>query len=148
MMTTKILFGFTCSAAAATLLVVVACSSSSANGFTGGDAEADGGPEPGPCPQFEFPSSCPTPAPSWQTEVKPLVEKYCGQCHQTGSSAAAQLNLSTYSDVYENRTKCWYQIYQCWMPNVDGSPAPLAYPTPAERQTMITWMDVCNAPDN
>jgi hypothetical protein len=80
--------------------------------------------------------------------VRPLVEKYCGQCHQTGSTAATQLNLSTYSDVYANRTKCWYQIYQCWMPNVDGSPPPLAYPTPAERQTMLTWMDVCNAPDN
>jgi hypothetical protein len=133
---------------AATVLVFAACSSSSANGFTGGDADVDAGPEPGQCPQFEFPSTCPTPAPSWQTEVRPLIEKYCGQCHQTGSTAAAQLNLSTYSDVYESRTKCWYQIYQCWMPNVDGSPPPLAYPTPAERQTMITWLDVCNAPDN
>jgi hypothetical protein len=34
------------------------------------------------------------------------------------------------------------------MPNADGSPAPMAYPTAEERQTMITWMDVCNAPDN
>lgn len=147
-MIAKVVFGFTLSGAAASLAVIAACSSSSTNDFAGADADLDAGPGPGPCPQFEFPSTCPTPAPSWVTEVRPLVEKYCGQCHQTGSTAAAQLNLSTYGDVYENRTKCWYQIYQCWMPNADGSPAPMAYPTAAERQTMITWMDVCNAPDN
>jgi hypothetical protein len=143
----KLLFGCTLAGAAATLVVFAACSSSSM-GFTGGEIEASTSSGPGPCPQFQFPSTCPVPAPSWVTDVRPLVEKYCGQCHQTGSTAAARLNLSTYSDVYANRTKCWYQIYQCWMPNQDGSPPPMAYPTAAERQTMITWMDVCNAPDN
>jgi hypothetical protein len=147
-MITKLVFGFSLAGAAAALVVFAACSSSSTNDFSDGLIEAGTDSGPGPCPQFQFPSTCPVPAPSWETEVRPLVEKYCGQCHQTGSSAAAQLNLSNYSDVYANRTKCWYQIYQCWMPNQDGSPPPMAYPTAAERQTMITWMDVCNAPDN
>jgi hypothetical protein len=148
-MMTKLLFGSMFAAAATALLSTSGCSSSSANqGVTEGDADVDSGPSPGPCPQLQFPATCPNPAPSWKGEVQGLVEKYCGQCHQAGSSASAQLNLSNYADVYANRRPCWYQIEMCWMPNVGGNPAPMAYPTPAERQTLVTWMDVCNAPDN
>jgi hypothetical protein len=146
---TKLLSGTLFVAATAALLPASGCSSSSANqGLTGEDAGVDSGPTQGPCPELQFPPTCPTPAPSWKGEVQGLVEMYCGQCHQNGSSASAQLNLSNYADVYANRSKCWYQIEMCWMPNVGGNPAPLAYPSPAERQTMVTWMDVCDAPDN
>lgn len=137
-------------AASALVAGAIACSDASQGiGSPAPDSAASGTDSgPGPCPTIQFPSTCPTPPPSWKTDVQPLVEKYCDQCHGNGSTAASQLNLSTYKDVAANRTKCWYQIYQCWMPNVDGSPPPLAYPTAGERQTLVTWMDICNAPNN
>jgi len=137
--------------ASAVIAGAIACSDASQGvGGTSSDSAAsqDSGGGLGPCPQLQFPATCPAPPPSWKDEVQVLVGKYCGQCHGNGSSAATQLNLSTYAKVAANRTKCWYQIYQCWMPNQDGSPPPLAYPTPAERQAMVTWMDICNAPNN
>lgn len=130
---------------AAAVLVTLACSSGSSNdgGFVDGGDEAAAG-----CPEIQFPATCPTPAPSWKNEVQGLIVKYCDQCHGNGNSASGQLNLSTYADVAGSARNDWYQIYQCWMPNAGGSPAPMAFPTAAERQTMVTWLDVCMAPDN
>jgi hypothetical protein len=144
-MIAKLLIGLAFVGAAVVGLVVGACTTSPSND----DGFPDSGDEAAaPCPQLQFPTTCPTPPPSWQNDVQPLIVKYCDQCHGNGSTASTQLDLATYKDVANNRTKCWYQIYQCWMPNVDGSPPPIAYPTPAERQTMVTWLDVCNAPNN
>ena len=145
----KLMLGLGVTGAASVVLVFVAgaCSSKPASSGGNEDASEDAG-GPGPCPQLAFPSTCPTPPPSWQNDVKPLIVEYCDQCHAPGGQAAGQVTLGTYSDVAANRTRCWQQIETCLMPNPDGSPPPLAYPTPAERQTMVTWMDVCNAPDN
>jgi hypothetical protein len=148
----RLLLGLGIMGAAATALVL-ACSSGGGSGSgEGGDGSAgagdDGGLGPGPCPDLDFPATCPTPPPSWKNDVQPLVLEYCVPCHGPGGSAASQLELGSYSEFAANRTKCWYQIDKCWMPNADGSPPPLAYPTPAQRQTMVTWMDICNAPDN
>ncbi|HEY3821438.1 MAG TPA: hypothetical protein VGL81_29930 [Polyangiaceae bacterium] len=150
-MSRKLVLGLGATATAATLLLLLAaaCSSSkpaSVEGADGGgDEDALG---PGPCPVLEFPATCPTPAPSWNGEVKGLIVEYCDQCHGPGGQAVGQVALGTYGDVAANRTKAWEQIETCSMPNVDGSPPPFAYPTPAQRQAMVTWLDVCNAPDN
>jgi hypothetical protein len=153
----KLVLGLGIATGAATALVL-ACSSggtgfgqgadSGGSGVDGSSGSDDAGLGPGPCPNLDFPATCPVPPPSWKNDVQPLVIKYCVQCHGPGASAANQLLLGNYTEVAANRTKCWYQIDKCWMPNQDGSPPPLAYPTPAERQTMVNWMDVCNAPDN
>ena len=144
----KLALGLGATLATSTVLaLVVACSS----GKSGASGDAEGGSDdagPGPCPQLDFPSTCPTPPPSWKNEVEPLIGGYCWQCHGPGGQAQNQVDLSTYALVAANRTRCWQQIETCLMPNVDGSPPPLHYPTPAQRQTMVTWLDICNAPDN
>jgi hypothetical protein len=149
MVTGKLLLGLGFTGAASALLVLVAgaCSSKPASSAGSDEGGEDAG-GPGPCPQLDFPTTCPDPAPSWKGEVKGLVVEYCDQCHGPGGQAQAQVDLSTYASVAANRTRCWQQIETCLMPNPDGSPPPFAYPTPAQRQTMVTWMDVCNAPDN
>jgi hypothetical protein len=140
-MIAKMLLGLALTAAAGALLIVAAgaCSSGSTSG---GEAP------PMPCPTLDFPSACPTPPPSWKTEVQPLFEDYCEECHGNGDPAALQVPLATYQDVVNNRTRCWEQIYACSMPNTDASSPATALPTAAQRQTMVTWLDICNAPDN
>ena len=144
-MSAKILLGLAFSALFAASLLVGACSSGSGGGAS---TDTDAGAGAMACPELAFPGTCPSPPPSWKNDVRPLVQRYCDQCHGNGSTAATQLNLTTYADVATNRTRCWTQIEQCTMPNANGSPPPMAYPTPDERQTMVTWMDVCGAPNN
>jgi hypothetical protein len=143
----KLLYGLGVTSAASVVLVFVAGACSS--GKSGqGDGSDDAGLGPGPCPELDFPPTCPTPPPSWKNDVQPLFIEFCEQCHGPGGQATSQAALASYADVAGNRTRAWQQIETCLMPNVDGSPPPLAYPTPAQRQTMVTWLDVCNAPDN
>jgi hypothetical protein len=139
-MIAKIVLGFVFAAGAGTILVVGAgaCSTGSSSG----------GPATTPCPNLEYPSTCPTPPPSWKTDVQPLFETYCDTCHGNGGPAAASVPLATYQDVVDNRTRAWQQIGNCSMPNTDASLPATQFPTAAQRQTMVTWLDVCNAPDN
>lgn len=111
----------------------------------GGGADAN---DAGACPTLDFPSACPSPAPSWSGEVEGLFARYCAQCHGAGGSAVGTVDLSSYARVAASRTRSWEQIARCTMPNAGGSPAPLAFPTPSERQAMVTWLDVCGAPEN
>jgi hypothetical protein len=108
-----------------------------------------GGPPPPDCTTLVAPSACPSPAPSWKGEVQGLFHTYCQQCHGTGGVAYGVVPMQTYADVSNNRTRIWEATYNCSMPGgQDAGVAPMAYPTIAERQTMIEWADVCNAPNN
>jgi len=135
----KTVLGFVMAAVAGTVLVAaaVACSDSPSS--------------PGPaavCPNLDFPSACPSPPPSWKTDVQPLFETYCESCHDTGGVAAGQVPLATYQDVVNNRTRAWEQIANCSMPNTDAASPATAFPSADDRQTMVTWLDICGAPDN
>lgn len=93
------------------------------------------------CPADE-PASCPASgAPSYGSDVAPLIAKYCMPCHNSTGSAADQ-PLFTYDDLYARRADVLDQLYQCIMPL---SPAP--DPTDTERVTILTWL-VCDAPNN
>jgi hypothetical protein len=139
-MIAKLALGLVLAAGAGTILVVGAgaCSNGSSSG----------GPTATACPALQFPDGCPSPPPSWKTDVQPLFEAYCEPCHGNGGAASAQVPLATYQDVVNNRTRAWEQIYTCSMPNTDASLPATQFPTAAQRQTMVTWLDVCNAPDN
>ncbi len=100
------------------------------------------------CPNLTFPSACPAPPPSWKTDVQPLFVAYCESCHGNGGVAAAQVPLATYQDVFDNRTRAWQQIANCSMPNTDASLPAMEFPSASDRQAMVTWLDVCNAPNN
>jgi hypothetical protein len=95
------------------------------------------------CPA-DAPATCPTSgAPSYATDVAPLVQQYCvTRCHGPGGVEAA-MPLGSWADIqHVGPQNVDAQIYDCLMPM---SPAP--DPTIAERVTLLTWI-VCGAPDN
>jgi hypothetical protein len=138
-MIAKLFFGSMLACAAAGVLVVGAGACSIAS---------SGGEPPAACPNLDFPTTCPSPPPSWKGDVQALFEGYCYSCHGNGGPAAAQVPLATYSDVFDNRTRAWQQIANCSMPNTDASLPATSFPTAAQRQTMVTWLDICSAPNN
>ena len=103
---------------------------------------ACGGPRGtnGACPN-DLPASCPSPAPSYQTTVAPIINVRCVTCHSPGGQEASR-PLQTYSQVYSERSAVLNQVYACNMP-----PGTAAKPTEQEREALLTWL-VCGAPQN
>lgn len=116
--------------------LVAACSSGSSS------------PQAPSCAGVVAPDACPMPVPSWKNQVEPLIEKYCWQCHGNGGTAQGSADLSTYAGVKKNAVSILQQVDQCLMPNFGATPPPMAYPTIAERNTIIAWAGACMAPDN
>jgi hypothetical protein len=112
---------------------VAACSSDP--GVGAGDA-GDAG-----CPR-DLPPSCPSPPPSWQNDVQPIIASRCYGCHGDGGIEQPVFDYSTYQGVYKNRSPILDDVYACRMPLPDASP-----PTTAERETLLAWL-VCGAPNN
>jgi hypothetical protein len=136
---TRAVFACAIAVAAAALLVGAACSSSSSSSAGGVTVT---------CPPSFDTMTCPSPPPSWKNEVEPLFAQFCTSCHGPGGVAAAQVPLGSYQDVFDNRTRSTLQIYDCLMPNTDASVPASAFPSAEQRQTMITWLDPCGAPNN
>jgi hypothetical protein len=91
------------------------------------------------CPT-DLPQSCPASgAPSYQSDVAPILAARCVSCHSAGG-IEANAPLDTYAAVYARRGPVLDQVYACKMPQ----DAPLS---PADRQTLLTWL-VCDAPNN
>ena len=113
-----------------------------------GAPSSSGGPETGyaSCPDVT-PATCPTPPPSWATDVQPIIERRCalgGQCHGAGGAEQSQFDYTTYAGVEKNHGRHW-RASTGVLPH-----APLQRhlaPTDAERTTLLTWF-VCGAPDN
>ncbi len=130
---------------------LAACSSSSGGGSSppdsGQDAEsprdaaeekgaADGAPT---CPS-DLPASCPSPTPSYQTDVEPILRSHCVGCHSP--SGTAGYYETTYAQVAAQQSAVLDQVYDCLMPPADSLQLTLA-----QRETLLAWL-VCNAPDN
>jgi hypothetical protein len=94
------------------------------------------------------PSACPSPPPSWQNDVEPLIVKYCWQCHANGGIDQQQIDLSTYTGVKTHAVIILQQVSACLMPNYGATPPPKAYPTAEERNTILAWAGACMAPNN
>ncbi|HET6982969.1 MAG TPA: hypothetical protein VFI53_12560 [Myxococcaceae bacterium] len=102
---------------------------------------ACGGPRTsGDCPN-DLPASCPSPSPSYQTTVAPIINLRCVTCHSPGGQEASR-PLQTYSQVYSERSAVLNQVYACNMP-----PGSAAQPTEQEREALLGWL-VCGAPQN
>ncbi|HEX8792511.1 MAG TPA: hypothetical protein VF765_16300 [Polyangiaceae bacterium] len=129
----RLLVGTTCLAA-----LGVACSSGS----------SPTGPQQPSCAGVVEPNTCPSPSPSWKSDVEPLIEKYCWQCHANGGIDQPMVDLSTYAGAKQNAVRILQQVHDCLMPNFGATPPPKAYPTADERNTIIAWAGVCMAPDN
>jgi hypothetical protein len=125
-------------AGACLFATVLACSSGS----------SPSGPPPPSCAGVVAPAACPSPPPSWASEVQPLIEKYCWQCHANGGIDQQMIDLSTYAGAKQNAVRILQQVYGCLMPNFGATPPPKVYPTVDERNTIVAWAGVCMAPDN
>jgi hypothetical protein len=121
------------------LLGAWGCYSGGSNNTPGDDASTDG--VDAGCIHGSLPSSCPTPPPSYQTDVEPILNTYCNICHYTNSTIAKG-DFTTYAGVYNYRGACLDQIYGCAMPPVTSIQL-----NAADRQTLLAWF-VCSAPDN
>jgi hypothetical protein len=97
------------------------------------------------CPQSSPPScpsssaSCPAPAPSYETDVGPLIARYCSRCHSPDGGNPGVL-LQGYDDVTSKSqmANVLFQISSCRMP-LEGEPQPAA----AERDLILSWFACC-----
>jgi hypothetical protein len=93
------------------------------------------------CPQ-PLPASCPTPAPSYTSQIGLLIARRCVPCHGPGGVAYPARDFTTYDKVHHQRTEMLTQIYGCRMPPAGALPL-----TAEELRSMQTWF-VCGAPNN
>lgn len=122
------------------LAIVQGCSSS------GGapDPAADGGdPDVASCAAVAA-DSCPTPTPSFETDVQPLVVKYCYGCHGPGGSEQGNHDFSTFRGFASEHLTVEFELRNCLMPLPDAG----AMPSLAERETIMNWAAPCGAPNN
>lgn len=90
------------------------------------------------CPS-DLPDACPPEAPSFKTQVFPLIKLRCQGCHRP--ITLRDPDLSSYAAIYANREPVFSQVYSCRMPS-RGIEL-----TSEERATLLDWL-VCGAPDN
>ena len=117
-------------------LLLVGCS----GGGTGSSSSGTSGTSGSTCPR-DLPQSCPSPEPSYATDVAPLIQAKCVQCHAPGG-VASDRPLGTYAQVNTLKQDVLDQVYNCLMPE---PPQPALDET--DRQTLLGWL-VCGAPDN
>jgi uncharacterized membrane protein len=84
---------------------------------------------------------CGTAAPSYATDIAPLVETYCLACHFAGNHNSSVV-LETQSQLNHQRGLVETQVYRCQMPPSDGE----ALRT-TDRELLLKWL-VCGAPSN
>jgi hypothetical protein len=92
------------------------------------------------CPN-DLPMACPSPAPSWDGGVRPLIDEFCVGCHQAGGLAFDK-PFTDYGLVYQQRGGMLDQVYSCYMPPPDAG-----QPDESQRQQLLGWF-VCGAPQN
>jgi hypothetical protein len=95
----------------------------------------------GPTCMVTLPTECPTPAPSYMTDVAPIFQATCNDCHSPGKQTGT-IPFNNYVQIYARRTTILDQIYRCQMPPADGLPT-----TTAQVKTLMDWL-ICKAPDN
>jgi hypothetical protein len=121
----------------------LACSSNSNN--------SDGGAQPSvSCPAT--PTTCPSPPPSYKTDVQPLIVTYCYQCHSSDAGPGfdqGKYDWTQLSNLQANGSLISMEVTatdNCNMPYVPDNP--VALPSAADRTTIAQWAGPCMAPDN
>jgi len=110
--------------------MAIGCSSGNTN-----DAGVDGGPSCVAAP------SCPDAgAPSYATEIAPIIQEACVPCHGPGGSAGFYEN--TYAAVHAQYGNMLEFTNSCEMPPLNGPQL-----SDAQRVALTAWLR-CGAPDN
>jgi hypothetical protein len=92
------------------------------------------------CPN-DLPAACPSPAPSWDGGVRPLIDQFCVGCHQAGGLAFDR-PFTTYALVHAQYGAMEDQVYSCYMPPPDAGQL-----DESQRLQLLGWF-VCGAPQN
>lgn len=95
----------------------------------------------GDCSSVSIPASCPTTTPSYATDVAPILQTYCVNCHSAGGQEPNKL-LDTQASVAALSNDVANEVAGCSMPPADD-----AQPTAAQRQLILDWL-TCGAPNN
>jgi hypothetical protein len=99
---------------------------------------ASSSPDPAECTSVA--ATCPSPPPSYKTDVQPILESHCYSCHGPGGIEVSKVDLTSYQGVAENDLPG--EISECLMP-----PSGNEQPTLEERTTLLDWV-ACGMPDN
>jgi hypothetical protein len=78
---------------------------------------------------------------AYQNEVRPLLERYCHDCHGNGDTVEGDINLSavkTWADVVRH-PKTWQKVAEM-LGNGLMPPQDAEQPTPAEREQLQKWV--------
>jgi len=120
-------------AVAAALVTLASLVPACGGGSSGAPAQA--------CPNLGD-LTCPSPPPSYKTDVEPIIANRCFPCHAAGGVEVSTINLSTYAGVLKNQSQVHSQIESCRMPQPGATPL-----TVDELTTFIEWLE-CSAPNN
>ncbi len=85
--------------------------------------------------------ACPSPAPSYQNQIKAIIEANCLPCH--GQNLPSLESYAAIAAVPNNKT----QVAGCLMPTLDSPGLPWFPMSPDERALLIAWLN-CGSPDN
>lgn len=110
-------------------------------------------PPPAPEPAVERPSDVASetsdaiePAHSFATDVLPIIETVCAQCHSEGGPGATHLELATVADVVASAPAIGWAVQDQWMPPWPASDKSLAFTgdyslTTEQEQALLGWID-------
>jgi hypothetical protein len=99
----------------------------------------DGGAPAVNCPMVS--SSCPSPPPSYATDVVPIIQQRCAPCHSP-SGVEPSRPYQTYTDVKKVQIDILIQVRDCKMPKPGAPPL-----SDDERTTLLGWL-FCDGPNN
>jgi hypothetical protein len=127
-------------ALAAVAVVAIAC---------GGGSAAPGDAAGSECMPIDPPAACPTPAPSYKSEIASVIANDCAisNCHVAGGAESVH-NFVTYAGVYDDHLTIAMQVGLCPSPSSGMPPPGYVQPTAAQRLDLVTWASICGAPDN
>jgi hypothetical protein len=113
-------------------------SSGAAGGDSGTTTTLDGSTQGGGC--GDPAPTCPSPKPSYASDVVPILEAKCNNCHV---GEPGPWPLTDYQSVVDWRIQIIQDIEGCTMPPLDGGTTLSAN----ERHTVLGWL-VCGAQKN
>jgi uncharacterized membrane protein len=86
--------------------------------------------------------ACAMSAPSYMTDIAPLVRERCLSCHFAGNPNSSVV-LETQAEIHQRAQLVETQVYRCSMPP-PGEATPLAED---ERAELLQWL-ACGTPNN
>jgi hypothetical protein len=112
-------------------------------GFTSGVPGHLYGFAPSACPTT-ISDTCPSPAPSYQNQVKAIIDANCLVCHQKGQNLAS---LDSHEDIVAVGITNKVEVAGCAMPTLVDPEQPWFPMSPDESAILIGWLN-CSDPDN